>query len=109
MGGLVSSGKSAAKRQAEAMRKQMEQDKQQFEMEQARLAEERSIADAQHQQMMAKQESQANATKLQAQIAEDNRNRQTDEVAEVTTDFEVGGENRNKKRKPLELTTVLGL
>lgn len=109
MGGLFKSGKSAAKRQAELMRKQMEQDKRQFEMEQARLAEERKIADAKHQQMLAQQEAQSNAAKLQAQIAEDNRNRQTDEVAEVTTDYEPVGVNRNKKRKPLELSSVLGI
>ena len=109
MGKLFSSGKSAAKRQAKAMEAQMEQDRQQFEAEQVRLAGEREAADLKHQEMMQKQDAQSNAAKLQAQIAEENRTRQADEVAEVVTDTEPTDTSGKRKRKPLELSQILGI
>ena len=109
MGKMFSSGKSAAKRQAKAMEAQMEQDRLQFEAEQARLAQEREAADIKHQEMIQKQEAQSNAAKLQAQIAEDNRTRGEDEVADVTTDFDTESSSTKRKRKPMELSQILGI
>lgn len=108
MGGIFSSGKSAAKRQAEAMRQQMEQDRQQFEQEQARLAQEREAADAQHQSMLAEQRAKENAAKLQAQLQEQNKISAEDDVAEVLPDLNDTG-TKKRKRKDLDLSSVLGI
>lgn len=109
MGGLFKSGKSAAKRQANLMAKQLEEDRRQFELEQARLAEERAAAEKRMQEQQLQQAARDNASKLQAQLAEENRLREVDSVADITTDVEMSTGSDRKKRKPLELSSVLGI
>lgn len=109
MGGIFKSGKSAAKRQANLLAKQLEEDRRQFELEQARLAEERAAAEKRMQEQQTQQAARDNAAKLQAQLAEENRLRESDSVADITTEVEMDTGTNRKKRKPLELSSVLGI
>lgn len=109
MGNLFSTGKSAAKRQAKAMERQLEADRLRFAQEQSRLAEERAAAEKRMQEQQQQQAARENSAKLQSQIAEENRLRETDSVADITTDIETGTGSNRKKRKPLELSSVLGI
>ena len=110
MGSLFSSGRSAAKRQAKAMERQMQQDQRNFELQQQQLEQDRAAAAAEHEQLMAEQRAKEQAAKLQAQLAEDARTSAEDEVVEIApADDELGNTTDRRKRRPLELTAMLGL
>lgn len=110
MGGLFSSGKSAARRQAKQLERQMELDRQRFEQQQAELQRQRAEAEAENQRRQAEQRAREQAGKLQAQLAEEQRTRAEDEVTDVVTgDIEEDFTGRKRRRRPLDLSEMLGL
>ena len=111
MGNIFSSGRSAAKRQAKAMERQMEQDRRQFEAQQAALEQEREQAAALHEQQMAEQRAKEQASKLQAQLAEDARVKAEDEITDVAPSVDLDNDDffKRRGRRPLNLSAMLGL
>lgn len=108
IGNLFSSGKSAAKRQADIMRKEMEQSRRQHEAEMAALERSRQEAAARHEAEMAKQQARQNAADLQRRLAEEMQIRKEDDVVDIAPVEDVGTEDTKRKRKPLSLTDLLG-
>lgn len=110
MGSLFSTGRSAAKRQAKAMEKQLELDRQRFEQMQQEMEMQRAQAAEEHERQMAEQRAREQASKLQSQLAEEARVRAEDEVADVAPSFEDDDpDGRRRQRRPLNLSAVLGI